>query len=121
MIISVSTVRFKGAGSINCRLCSHQTVFPDNANAVIYRVGGWQRILSVTDRSTLHRCGVEYEWECPNCPIRPDPEQIRIAAERYNGAKSGYARKLYERWMSCDGCGTRLVQRPVERLSTACG
>lgn len=110
MIVRVSTVRFQGAGQIDCRLCGHRTVFPNNAAAIVYKTGDRQIVLSATDRSVLHCCGLDYYWTCPECPLEPDTERVIAASEKIAGS-SGHRRIMYESWMHCSGCGAKLVQR----------
>lgn len=68
MIIRISTIRFEGAGMIDCRRCNHRTRFPNDATVIIFNYDpGVQVAVSATDLSTLHRCGNDYYWVCPKC------------------------------------------------------
>lgn len=117
MRVRVSTVRFKGSGSIDCRICSHKTVFPDNAMAIVYNLSGRKQvILSASDRSRLHVCGYVYVWVCVDCGHEPDQEEVLSAlsalqARRARGRAVGTMTARLERTLECPVCGSPFQQR----------
>lgn len=87
------------------------TVFPDNANAIVYRTGTVQTVVSALDRSILHRCGREYFWWCPHCQVEVDTDSVTttINLRRVRGIG-----RVYD--VPCHFCTGPLRQRV--RLST---
>lgn len=104
MIFKISTVRFRGHGQIDCRLCNHGVVFPDDAQVIVYTWLGQSQILSATDGSTHHRCGQAFYWWCDRCDEeRPPP----TASRRYRGYRGWQGAK------ACPVCGEEIRQRLV--------
>lgn len=103
MIFKVSTVKFRGQGQIDCRLCNHGVVFPLDAQVIIYTWLGQTQIISATDLSTHHRCGTAFHWWCDTCEAeRPPPTARRYRHTRmWQGAKA------------CPVCGGEIRQRTV--------
>lgn len=103
MIFKVSTVKFRGHGQIDCRLCNHGVVFPDDAQVIIYTWLGQSQIISATDLFIHHRCGSVFYWWCDACQEERPPPTV---ARRYRGKVT--------RWQgakACPVCGGEVRQR----------
>lgn len=85
MLIRLSTVRFNGAGSIDCRRCNRKTKFPDGASVVVIDYRLFQVVKSADTLSTLHRCGRTYFWECDTCGGCADEKEVLRRQHRKRG------------------------------------
>lgn len=110
MIVRISAVGFSGQGSISCRVCSRQTVFPDGARVLLLQYPKLMIVVNASNRETLHICGREYFWKCPSCGEESDYD---AAASRFVGRSR--AKKMHR--PICGLCQCQLEQhsRPVEK------
>lgn len=84
MRIRLTTVRFNGEGSIDCRKCSRRTGFPDGAWVIIYDYGATQIVQSAYTKAILHECGREFFWQCDDCGGEPN---ITLGAKHFRGRR----------------------------------
>ena len=103
MRVTISTVAFLGKGSLDCRKCSHRTVFPNGAKLLIFDYGDHQLAKSVRSLAVLHECGREFMWKCDTCESVPNQRIPELALTRG------------QRWLQCQ-CGGTYEQVQVERV-----
>lgn len=108
MKVRLSTVRFDGAGHLDCRKCQRRTTFPDGAWLIVYDYGTIQIVRSVHTLSVLHRCGQEFYWQCEDCGMEPDFDPIMRRA---------YGPGRRQRLFGC-ACGGSFKQHRLETVPT---
>lgn len=107
MRIVLATVKFNGAGHVDCRKCSHRTVFPEGAWLMVFDYGATQIIRSVHSLAILHRCGQEHFWQCEGCGDIPDQRVETWLARRPRGRV---------KWKPLCVCGGEYKQHRVQRV-----
>lgn len=84
MKIRLDTLRFLGAGYLDCRKCHRRTTFPDGASLLIFDYGDRQIVRSANSAAILHECGQDFFWQCDDCGAEPS---ITILARHLRGRR----------------------------------